>query len=339
MLATTASAAMEMSTETMTIMTTEMIEISEMVGGAIDEKMTEMITSFLFVSSIILLTILLTLLWVHHKKEDKKDKENVGWMRWFKYSIVGLISFSILYGCFFYYVNPPKTAGEFGDMYGALNALFSGFAFAVIAYTLHVEMRALKEQRHNAQLQIVDAASFEYLRYMKECEPEEVEDNEKNGGGEESKDKKENIKRSKELIKKFFGDDNLTFDEINELRKNLYCLSAWRRIMSSWFLKVDHFSIEKDEKEEYKKQFWHLLPKGERIASYFQVFLFSSTHQKDVEKMEKLFKSEALIKELIGFQDKKYEILKLLLKEEGKGENKLELNEDIFEAIIKGKRS
>lgn len=256
-------------------------------------------------------------------------------LRLFAYSFIGLLSAFILYGCILYYVNPPKTAGEFGDMYGALNALFSGLAFAVIALTLCVEMRALREQKHDAQLQIIDAASFEYLKYMKECEPEEVEDEKKDG--EKIGDKKENIEKATELIKKYFGREDLTRDEIYELRKNLFCLSAWRRVMSSWFMKVDNFSIADEEKEKYKKQFWHLLPKKERIAAYFQVFLFSETHKGDVITMEKLFRYEDLMKDLIGTQDQKYEVLKSLLKEKGTGEYKLELNEELFNEAKLGK--
>lgn len=107
--------------------------------------------------------------------------------------------------------------------------------------------------------------------------------------------------------------------------------------MSSWFMKVDNFSITDEEKEKYKKQFWHLLSKEERIASYFQVFLFSKTHDDDVDTMEKLFRDETLIKDLIGTQDQKYKDLKSLLKKEGEGDYKLELNEKLFNEAKQGK--
>lgn len=37
--------------------------------------------------------------------------------------------------------------GQFGDMFGALNAAFSGLAFAALAYTLHLQRKELVLQR------------------------------------------------------------------------------------------------------------------------------------------------------------------------------------------------
>lgn len=302
----------------------------------------------IFLILLIFIFVFISLFWCYIKKHNAI---------FLMLSIIYIVLIWYIYGyaCLACTENSPKTAGEFGDMYGALNTLFSGFAFAVIAITLCVEMRALREQKHDAQLQIIDAASFEYLKYMKECEPEKVEDGKENvdkiekiirdlfndGKNRTREDKKENIEKAEKIIRDLFRDEkNIEVDELEkiyELRKNLLCLSAWRRVMSSWFMKVDHFSITKKEKKEYKRQFWHLLSKKERIVAYFQVFLFSKTHKEEADTMEKLFRSEVLIKDLIGTQDQKYKDLKLLLKKEGEGDYKLTLNEELFNKAKKGK--
>lgn len=40
-----------------------------------------------------------------------------------------------------------EQRGQFGDMFGALNTLFSGLAFAALAYTLHLQRTELALQR------------------------------------------------------------------------------------------------------------------------------------------------------------------------------------------------
>lgn len=40
-----------------------------------------------------------------------------------------------------------QDAGTFGDMFGAVNATFSGLAFAALVYTLHLQRRELALQR------------------------------------------------------------------------------------------------------------------------------------------------------------------------------------------------
>jgi hypothetical protein len=48
---------------------------------------------------------------------------------------------------------PLSNRGEFGDMFGAVNALFSGLAFAGLIFTIHVQRRELSLQRQELSLQ------------------------------------------------------------------------------------------------------------------------------------------------------------------------------------------
>ncbi|MGF6354051.1 hypothetical protein ABIE27_001961 [Paenibacillus sp. 4624] len=47
----------------------------------------------------------------------------------------------------------PDGGGTFGDMFGAINALFSGFAFAGLIYTIAVQRQELQEQRKSIDMQ------------------------------------------------------------------------------------------------------------------------------------------------------------------------------------------
>lgn len=46
----------------------------------------------------------------------------------------------------------PSTAGEFGDLFGAINALFSGLALACVIYTIFLQHKELKLQREELKL-------------------------------------------------------------------------------------------------------------------------------------------------------------------------------------------
>lgn len=46
-----------------------------------------------------------------------------------------------------YFINSPTERGTFGDSFGAINALFSGFAFAGIIYTILLQRKELSLQR------------------------------------------------------------------------------------------------------------------------------------------------------------------------------------------------
>ena len=46
----------------------------------------------------------------------------------------------------------PNGAGEFGDMFGGVNALFSGLAFAGVIYAILLQRRELQLQREELAL-------------------------------------------------------------------------------------------------------------------------------------------------------------------------------------------
>lgn len=54
-----------------------------------------------------------------------------------------------------YFKNPdePLSSGTFGDMFGAVNALFSGLAFAGLIYTIAVQRQELQEQKNSINMQ------------------------------------------------------------------------------------------------------------------------------------------------------------------------------------------
>jgi hypothetical protein len=60
---------------------------------------------------------------------------------------------------------PVRNRGEFGDMFGAVNALFSGLAFAGLIFTMHVQRKELSMQRQELALQRHElAASREVMK-------------------------------------------------------------------------------------------------------------------------------------------------------------------------------
>ncbi|HEX5055979.1 MAG TPA: putative phage abortive infection protein [Gammaproteobacteria bacterium] len=51
-----------------------------------------------------------------------------------------------------YFLENRPDRGTFGDMFGSVNALFSGLAFAALIYTIFLQRRELKLQHHELQL-------------------------------------------------------------------------------------------------------------------------------------------------------------------------------------------
>lgn len=52
-----------------------------------------------------------------------------------------------------FFVPNENTRGTFGDQFGAVNALFSGLAFAGLIYTIILQRRDLELQRHDLAIQ------------------------------------------------------------------------------------------------------------------------------------------------------------------------------------------
>ena len=79
------------------------------------------------------------------------DSEKVRWWPWF----IGVIILWAVYLFIIWISNWPleKNKGEFGDTFGALNALFAGLAFAGVIYAILLQQRELKLQREELELQ------------------------------------------------------------------------------------------------------------------------------------------------------------------------------------------
>ena len=82
-----------------------------------------------------------------------KDKQNIEetksllWI-WIVIAIIGVIAmWSLSWWLISKYIDDPTNQGTFGDMFGAVNALFSGLAFAGLIVTLLYQKEELKLQR------------------------------------------------------------------------------------------------------------------------------------------------------------------------------------------------
>lgn len=241
------------------------------------------------------------------------------------------------------------SPNEFGDMFGCLSCLFSGLAFAGLIVSIKQQrvdiQRQVAEMRRSqaefekqtvlAQKQIMTTTMFEYMKNMI--------------GKREALERKGDIVDICNFLMNYFESGKESKDAftppsneaINEFREKMESLSTWRRTISSWFQRVDQTNLCDKDKRNYKIDFWHLFSRQERAASYFQIFLFSDTHKKDVQQMETLFKDSVLIRYTLNKQEndhddaeKRYALLKELLAEMGDGFSKLPLGEKQIEKII-----
>ena len=65
-------------------------------------------------------------------------------------AVVSLVGVTLLYGLFMFLLvwsEEPQKAGSFGDMFGAVNALFSGLALAFVAVAVWLQSRQLAAQK------------------------------------------------------------------------------------------------------------------------------------------------------------------------------------------------
>lgn len=69
---------------------------------------------------------------------------------WFILLVIGI---QLVFGFSIYYFLPTwSDRGTFGDMFGAVNTLFSGLAFAGIIYAIILQQRELKLQKEELEL-------------------------------------------------------------------------------------------------------------------------------------------------------------------------------------------
>lgn len=91
-------------------------------------------------------------------QETKSDQEpKLAWLGW---GLLGLLLIWLFYGLSAYFLLPlllvygnvdTQRIGQFGDVFGALNALFSAFAFAVLIFTMFLQRRELALQREELE--------------------------------------------------------------------------------------------------------------------------------------------------------------------------------------------
>lgn len=88
--------------------------------------------------------------WYKAHHEDKASDA----IMWFWVIIVALFMLSLWGANFLFLYNlEPEQRGTFGDMFGTVNALFSGFAFAGIIFTILLQKKELSSQREALLLQ------------------------------------------------------------------------------------------------------------------------------------------------------------------------------------------
>ncbi|OAZ49745.1 putative phage abortive infection protein [Paenibacillus polymyxa] len=84
-----------------------------------------------------------------------KSKKNTYWSLT---TIISVVVFAwFVLGALAYFIFENWTdRGTFGDMFGSVNVLFSGLAFASVMYTIHLQKQDLNIQREVQQIQIQD---------------------------------------------------------------------------------------------------------------------------------------------------------------------------------------
>jgi len=83
---------------------------------------------------------------------ESQDKVTSRTWPWF-FIFPAILLIWIGYGLWVYYnISPWSDRGQFGDMFGAVNALFSGLAFAGVIIALVFQRRELELQRRELEL-------------------------------------------------------------------------------------------------------------------------------------------------------------------------------------------
>lgn len=187
--------------------------------------------------------------------------------------------------------------GQYGDIYGGLNTLFTGLAFVGLVATIILQRQEMSETRREFEeqtaimsRQALDNAMFEYLKYMKSIYPFNIKPTQSFEGIDS-------------MLHNFVEHQWCQHEQkrlyVNALRKALMEYSTWRRVMSSWFLRVDASGLQDDANgtlsTDYKVRFWDLLSKEDRCLAFLQCALVSGTHQHDWQEMQKLFANQHAI--------------------------------------------
>lgn len=79
------------------------------------------------------------------------DSKNIKYVR---SALIGVVVLWLLSLILIPIFGPPTNSGTFGDMFGAVNSLFSGLAFVGIIYTIFIQAEAIKLQSKSVELQM-----------------------------------------------------------------------------------------------------------------------------------------------------------------------------------------
>lgn len=79
--------------------------------------------------------------------------------------LLSIIVFCVIYFlCLYWLFNDWATRGLFGDLFGGLGVMFSGFAFACVIYTIYVQQKQLKMQMEMNKKQNFETTFFQLLQ-------------------------------------------------------------------------------------------------------------------------------------------------------------------------------
>ncbi len=95
-------------------------------------------------------------------KPDKKKEKKEWWLEWYVFVSALLVITVVWIFSYFAIMNVSsdcqEAAGQTGDTFGAVNALFSGFAFTGIIFTILIQSKELRMQREELELTTAEFA-------------------------------------------------------------------------------------------------------------------------------------------------------------------------------------
>lgn len=169
-------------------------------------------------------------------------------------------------------LDEPKwiEAGTFGDMFGCLNTLLTGFAFAGLVATLirergnmrverkkfEIQEKHYKEQQREALKKELDASMFHYAEYIRLLLKDIPE--------EEYKKVMDNVRAVPEMLEKLrekkIPYTKLT-EKMNEMRSGINSYAEPHLIFSSWIDRIENIDDLKDVpsvKCDYIARLWKM---------------------------------------------------------------------------------
>lgn len=104
--------------------------------------------------------------------EQKNDEPKNGWGLLIVAILLVVALWSLNWYLLWRYESDGAVRGQFGDMFGSVNALFSGLAFAFLIYTIWLQRKELELQREELKLQrkALEQQAHELTRQADELE-------------------------------------------------------------------------------------------------------------------------------------------------------------------------